>query len=153
VIEAIGESKFIDSLVAERTGTLRKQSNMALNGCEDQVRASIQKEASEAIGIFARWTPGGAGADVRERLRAIRNQRLAHRQIEASVDNKGPRNEEIEAFFQDTLELVKLLCHVVRADFYDPAATAEVYRRPAALFWASVRGENTEGHPDYQPRR
>lgn len=151
VIEALGESEFIDSLVTDRMGTLRKQSNMALNGFEEQIRTDIQEGASKAIALFAKWAPGGAGSDIRERLRIMRNQNLAHRQIEASVENKGASNEEIETFFQDTLALVKLLCHVIRADSYNPAQTAEVYSRPAALFWASVRGENTEGHPEYRP--
>jgi hypothetical protein len=38
VIDAIGDSEFIDSLVAERMGTLRKQSNMALNGSQSVSR-------------------------------------------------------------------------------------------------------------------
>ena len=61
-----------------------------------------------------------------------------------------PTDEEIESFYQDNSKLVGLLSSLVAAVTYDPNDTAEVYRFYAKFFWAGVRGERTEGHPNYQ---
>jgi len=59
--------------------------------------------------------------------------------------------EQTEALYQDRSNLVQLLFHVVEKTAYDPAEAAAVYARYAELFWASVRGERTEGHPQCRP--
>ena len=56
---------------------------------------------------------------------------------------------EIESFYQDNSELIRLLLSLVEADVYDPKDTAEIYRHYATFFWAGMRGEQTEGHPNY----
>jgi hypothetical protein len=58
----------------------------------------------------------------------------------------------IESFYQDTSELVRLLLSLIEALAYDPQDAALVYRHYATLFWAGVRGEQTEGHPNYRAR-
>jgi hypothetical protein len=39
------------------------------------------------------------------------------------------------------------------ATAYDPNETGGVYRHHAELFWAGVKGERTEGHPNYRATR
>jgi hypothetical protein len=62
----------------------------------------------------------------------------------------SPKDEEIEAFYSDNSEIVRLLLAVVNAVVFDPAAAGEAYRIYANHFWASVRGERTEGYPNYR---
>jgi len=47
-------------------------------------------------------------------------------------------------------KLIGLLLSLVRAEAYDPDDTAEVYRFHSKLFWAAVRGQRTEGHPNFR---
>jgi hypothetical protein len=47
-------------------------------------------------------------------------------------------------------ELIRLLLHLVLAHAYNPDETGKVYRHHANLFWASVRGERSDGHPNYR---
>lgn len=87
---------------------------------------------------------------IRKKLLTLRNERLAHRQTEASVGAADASDSEIEEFYQDNSTLVSQLLHLVEAMVYDPGETAEVYRHHAAYFWAGVRGERKIGHPDYR---
>jgi hypothetical protein len=57
---------------------------------------------------------------------------------------------EIESFYQDNSELIHLLLSLVERIAYDPNDTAETYHFYASFFWAGVRGERTEGHPNYR---
>ncbi|CAM2184575.1 hypothetical protein BO443_50431 [Burkholderia orbicola] len=55
-------------------------------------------------------------------------------------------------FYQDTLELVRLLLSVFLATAFDIAREGgDVYRHHAEFFWGAARGERTEGHPRYVP--
>ncbi|WP_035468664.1 AbiU2 domain-containing protein [Trinickia symbiotica] len=152
VIDGIRSRDVIDALVAERLSGLSKQSNMTFLGFGAQMRDAIQSGASKAIELFEQYCPGGSRRAVLENLRRVRHERLAHRQVTPSKPN-GPAatDEQIEAFYQDTTALVGKLLSVVLGVAYNFAETANVYSRPAALFWMSVRGERTEGHPDYRP--
>jgi hypothetical protein len=64
----------------------------------------------------------------------------------------GPNSSDdaVEAFYQDMSKLISLLLHLVERTAYDPAETAKVFALHAKYFWASVRGERTEGHPNYR---
>ena len=152
VIDGIRNTHIIDALVAERLSGLSKQSNMTMLGFEVQMRDAVQSGASKAINHFEQYSPGGSRRAVLEDLRRLRHERLAHRQVTPSKAN-GPEasDEQIEAFYQDTTALIGLLLSVLLGVAHDFAETGNVYRRPSALFWASVRGERTEGHPDYRP--
>ncbi|WP_406869763.1 hypothetical protein [Paraburkholderia fungorum] len=152
VIDGIRSAHIINALVAERLSGLSKQSNMTMLGFETQMQDAVQSSASKAINLFEHYCPGGSRRTVLEDLRRLRHERLAHRQVTPSQTN-GPEatDEQIEGFYQDTTELVGRLLSVLLGVAHDFAETANVYRRPSSLFWASVRGERTEGHPDYQP--
>jgi hypothetical protein len=51
----------------------------------------------------------------------------------------SPKDEEIEAFYSDNSEIVRLLLAVVNAVVFDPAAAGEAYRIYANHFWARAR--------------
>ena len=70
---------------------------------------------------------------------------------EAATDPSAS-DEEIEAFYRDNSEIIRLLLSAVNALAYNPAKAGEVFRHDAAHFWAGTRGEQTEGHPNYRAR-
>ena len=114
----------------------------------DQVRSDLSQCASKAIALVDKYSKGGSHCAVLENLRRLRHERLAHRQTEAMPVTAA--DVEIESFYQDKPELIHLLQSVVEGTAYDPNDTAEIFRHYAASFWAGVRGERTEGHPDYR---
>ena len=59
------------------------------------------------------------------------------------------RKHIIEAFYDDTAELVRLLLSLVKATAFDLTEAADVYRVYARHFWINARGEQTEGHPEF----
>jgi hypothetical protein len=69
---------------------------------------------------------------------------------EVAATGLAPTDEETESFYQDNSKLVGLLLSLVAGVAYEPNDTAEVYRFYAKFFWAGVRGEQTEGHPNYR---
>ena len=120
---------------------------------EDQIRQELSERASKAIALVDKYSRGGPHHAVLENLRRLRHESLAHRQIEATpVTTTGldPTDVEIESFYQDNSELIHLLLSLVKAVAYDPSDSALKERFDARLFWAGVRGERTEGHPNYQ---
>jgi hypothetical protein len=78
---------------------------------------------------------------------------LAHHQLKPTTE-KGPdaTDAEIESFYQSNLKLVPALLHVIGIG-YSTEESADIHRRYAKLFWASMRGERTQGHPDYRKPR
>jgi AbiU2 len=118
---------------------------------EDEMRDDLSQRASEAIALVEKYSRGGAHCTVLENLRRLRHERLAHRQIDAMpVTTADATDAEIESFYQDNSQLIHLLESLVEAVAYDPNDHAEAYRPCAELFWAGVRGERTEGHPNYR---
>jgi hypothetical protein len=118
---------------------------------EDQMRSHLNRQASEAIGLVEKYSKAGSHYATLEKLRRLRNQRLAHRPVkEVAATGVDPTDEEIESFYQDNSKLVSLLLSLVAGVAYDPKDTAEVARFYAKFFWAGVRGERTEGHPNYR---
>ena len=58
---------------------------------------------------------------MREKLWNLRNERLAHRQAKITeATGADATDEEIETFYQDMSELIRLLLHLVEAHAYDP---------------------------------
>jgi AbiU2 len=122
-------------------------------GWEDQMRSELSQRAIKAIALVDKYSKGGSHCTVLKNLRRLRHERLAHRQTEAmpvAATGLDATDEEIESFYQDNSKLVGLLSSLVAAVTYDPNQTAEVAGFYAKFFWAGVRGERTEGHPNYQ---
>lgn len=120
------------------------------------IERSVHVPIAKAITIIARYQEGGLGYETLEGLRRIRHTRLAHREMMSVVAPPSPIQDmdvKIDAFFADMLELTRLLRLGVQGVDYDPSATASIQAGYARLFWRSVMGERTEGHPDYQAAR
>lgn len=117
-----------------------------------QVSDDLGKEAKAACSLIDKYLNGGSHNGVLENLKTLRDQRLAHRQLEpAAVSGASSTDKEIEEFYRDTAKLIHILMSLVNATAYDPEEAAEVYRHYAAHFWVGARGERTEGHPNYRP--
>src|SRR6185437_12953308 len=115
---------------------------------------TLRKRATQAVALIGKYDQGGTCHAVLKSLRNLRNERLAHRQVTSTpveVRAEDASEKEIEAFYQDMSELIKHLLSVVLRTSYDTADTADVFQFHAKFFWASVRGERTEGHPNYRP--
>jgi hypothetical protein len=124
---------------------------MGMASWEDEMRSDLNQQAREAIGLVEKYSEKGSHYATLQKLRRLRNQRLAHRPAkEVAATGLDPTDEEIESFYQDKSKLVGLLLSLVAGVAYDPNDTAEVARFYAKFFWAGVRGERTEGHPNYR---
>ena len=119
---------------------------------EAEMRVDMDRKARTVLELIDSYARNGRNVDVLEKLRALRHGRLAHRQIEPSATN-GPTltDQEIEAFYQDNSRIISLLSSLALGVAYDPQETGDVFRYHASFFWAAVRGERTEGHPNYRP--
>lgn len=118
----------------------------------EQMRQDLGQRAGEAVTLIEKYSKGGSHYSVRDALRRMRHQQLAHRDTTVTATGASATDQEIEHFYRDNSEIVRLLLSAVNAVAYDPAETGEVFRHHAAHFWASVRGEKTEGHPNYRAR-
>ena len=144
IARTLGDRRVIEALAADRAPCTEDV---------DEMRQDLGQRAGEVILLVKKYSPGGPHYTVRESLQRIRHERLAHRGITtADAVGPSPTDEEIESFYRDNSEIVRLLLSVVNAVAYDPAVTGEVFRIYAAHFWAGVRGERTEGHPNYRAR-
>jgi AbiU2 len=133
--------------------TKERADKMGISGVEPQLRVDLDKKAAEVLILVAKYDQGGSDADVLQRLRNLRNTRLAHRQTTPGAPHSADlTDKEIEGFYQDNSKLIHILLSLVDGHAYDPGETAGVYRHYAGHFWAGVRGEQTEGHPNYRGR-
>lgn len=160
IADAIRDPQTISLLASEsgariETSMVRPRgaiSRASIDAITNSVRASLEEKAKAALAIADKYARGGSGYAALERLKTVRNERLAHHQLEATASpTKNATDQEIEDFYLDNSELVRLLLSLVTATAYNPQEGAEVHRTYARNFWASVKGERTEGHPFYRP--
>jgi AbiU2 len=143
IADVLRKQSVVDALAAERAA--------GMIGAKDQIRLDLSQRASEAIALVDKYSKGGSHYATREKLTTLRNERLAHRPAkEVAAAGADPTDEEVESFYQDNSKLIHLLMSLVKRIAYDPNDTAETYRFYAAFFWVGVRGERTEGHPNYR---
>jgi hypothetical protein len=117
---------------------------------EAHLREAWAEKIQKAGALTDKYEKDGAASEVLKKLQRIRNISLAHRQnAPEKAGTVDATDDEIEAFYQDTLRVVEYLLSVVLATSFDLSDTADVYRHHAKYFWAAVRGERTEGHPNY----
>ncbi|CAG2154675.1 AbiU2 domain-containing protein [Cupriavidus numazuensis] len=149
VRESLRNEAYFEALVRRRAARL----NMRRDPVE-RVREALADKRDEVKGIVEKYMQGGVGAPVMEHLKALRNERLAHRQLKTPTE-PGAREaseEKIEELYQDTLKAVTVLLSLVSAHYFDIATdAANVYGHHARFFWAAARGERTEGHPNFRP--
>jgi hypothetical protein len=139
VAKTLRKPHVINALAADRA--------TRLPASEIEIRQHLKQTAKQAIDLIDKYSNDGS---TRQKMQTLRNGRLAHREI-APATGSSATDEEVESFYQDMSKLIGLLLSLVMAKAYDPDDTAEVYRFHAKFFWAAVRGERTEGHPNFRP--
>jgi hypothetical protein len=145
IAATLGDKRVIDALAADRAA------RVGLPEAEGQMRKELGQCADAAIMLVGKYSEDDPHGVVRRKLKELRNERLAHRQTGATaIAEADPTAGEIESFYQDMSELIRLLLSLVMAVAYNPEDTRDVYRHHAKFFWAGVRGERTEGHPSYR---
>lgn len=147
IAETLRDEHFFSALIARRAADMP----LSAGGMEELLREALEPKRTAVLGFVRKYSNGGTGFGVLERLRALRHERLAHRQIMAApAPRSDSADEEVDSFYADNLELVRLLLSLVVATAFDLSEAAEVYRHHARFFWASARGERTQGHPNFR---
>jgi hypothetical protein len=145
IIKKIRNRQTID-LLAQKHSTTRYE--------YEEVYRSLNETSKKVLAIAGKYERSGPSYNVLKKLRTLRDERLAHYDVNAStVPEKEATDKDIEEFYQDNSELVQLLLGLVTATACAPQENMEIQRFYAKLFWASVRGERTEGHPNYRHPR
>jgi hypothetical protein len=145
IARILSDDRIIDILAADRAAGFNDVH------IEAEMKKDLKQKAKEAIDLIKDYSQNGRHEAVLEKLRTVRHERLAHRQIElTAATGPGLTDEEIESFYQDNSKIIGLLLSLVSGIGYDPKETGEVFRHHASFFWAAVRGERTEGHPNYR---
>jgi hypothetical protein len=103
--------------------------------------------------LIQKYVEGEGEATLRH-LKRLRNERLAHHEIEAKAATapgaESATDQEVETFYLDMAQLIRLLKGAVERTSYNPDQTAQIHAKNAAFFWAGVKGERTAGHPNYR---
>jgi len=147
IANALGNRRIIDALAAASAARFNDWP-----GTKEAMSADLGASAGEAIALVRKYEENGERHGTFIKLKTLRDEHLAHRQlVPTPVDAGGydAMDAEVEAFYQDMSSVIRLALHVVEKTAYNPREGAEVYAHYAEFFWASVRGERTEGHPQY----
>ncbi|UEP47393.1 hypothetical protein LMA00_12130 [Burkholderia ambifaria] len=164
IADRLRDKKFFEALVQYRAGRIGLRSKFA----PDAIRSALTPKRDQVLELISKYSVNGSSFEVLEKLKTLRHQHLAHRQLPTTPvapavsdvpgqqDDEGQppvwaTNDEIETFYQDNLEIIRLLLSLVQGMAYDLSEATDVYKHHAKYFWASARGERTEGHPDYYP--
>jgi len=145
IYDTLKNDAVFDAIVAERA------SKSSVPGFADIIRSTLDEKRTAVHSLIQKYKKAGSGNAAFKKLLALRHERLAHRKKEANTTMVLPSDQEIQTFYEDTLEIMKQLESLVLATSFDLNQAADVYRHHAQFFWASVRGERTEGHPNYRP--
>jgi AbiU2 len=137
------DTEIVDALALDRARRL---------GFEDvleHMREDLAKRADTVLALIGKYIEGGARNSVLETLRALRHERLAHRQLSpATAPGATATDEEIEEFYQDNSKLIHILLSLVNAMAYDPEDTARVFRYYATCFWAGFQQNEKTKTPE-----
>lgn len=147
IAEKLRDKKFFSAFVARRAaGT-----GLLSTGVVDSMRQTLEPKRDAVVKLVQKYSKGGKGYAAFEKLRALRHERLAHRQTTpTNATLADVTDKEIESIYEDNLELIRLLLSLFLATAFDLKEAADVYRHHAKFFWANARGERTEGHPSYR---
>ena len=146
IAKIIGDKHIIDTLAVDRASRFNDIH------IEAEMKEDLRGKAQEVIDLIKSYSTGGANNAILEKLRTVRHERLAHRQIEpTAATGPGLPDTDVESFYQDNSKIIGRLLSLVSAVHYEPGETGEVFRHHASFFWSAVRGERTEGHPNYRP--
>lgn len=149
IMDKLRDKAFFDALVSRRAAGTGLSSLRV-----EDMRQALEPKRDAIVKLIRKYCEGGDGYAAFKKLRTLRHERLAHRQtapINATLADAT--DKEIESFYEDNLELIRLLLSLVLATAFDLKEAADVYRHHAKFFWVNVRGERTEGHPNYRSSR
>lgn len=160
IADRLRDKRLFEALVQHRTQRLGLRSSFAPSA----IREALASKRDKVLALISKYSEGGTAALVLEKLTRVRHAHLAHRELPtapAGIDQLSQHDaesesvdlatgDEIEEFYQDSLQLISLLLSLVQAHSYDLSQAAKVYQHHAKFFWASLRGERTEGHPAFR---
>jgi hypothetical protein len=130
------DGEVVDALALDRARRL------GLLDAFKAMRDDLGMKADNVLSLVGKYMKGGRSEGVLKRLRALRHERLAHRQVEpATARGADTTDDEIEEFYQDNSKLIQTLLSLVNAMAYDPSGTASVFGRYASSFWARISEE------------
>jgi len=149
IVENLHDKSFFDALFQKRIAEVKDfPMNVRL---ATEKRLKSQRQAILTLG--RKYQKSGSGFGTFAKLRILRDQRLAHRQISGPTTPEfDATDDEIERFYADTLDIVTRLVALVLGAACDLEGAGGLYRHHAASFWVNARGERTEGHPTYQQK-
>lgn len=124
------DSQVIDAIVMDRARRL------GFLDVLEYMKEDLAQKANTALGLISKYMEGGSNNNVLGTLRALRHERLAHRQLSpTTAAGATATDEEIEEFYQDNSRLINILMSLVNAVAYDPEDTARVFRYYATCIW------------------
>ncbi len=138
IANSLQDKRIMDALAAEceaQGGGLGDADVLGKFGREQS--DALRQRAMEAIAIIDTYTDGGSRYSTYKKLKRLRDEHLAYRQVTptpAEVVGADTTDEEIENFYQDMSRLIRLLRGSVEDTDYNPEETAKLRRRHAALF-------------------
>ncbi|MEX3982798.1 hypothetical protein AB4Y45_27880 [Paraburkholderia sp. EG287A] len=138
----------LNALIVKRVG---EHSGSAFDRIlAEHIASSCVDYINKAGELFDRYWKRGEASHVMQHLQVLRNTMLAHNQLAPQrITGKDATDDEIEAFYRDTRTIVECLLHAMHATALDMNDTQGVYETYARYFFGAVRGERTEGHPEY----
>lgn len=148
ISERLRNKELFEALVAARWA----RTGLTALGVKDSIRVALESKRDAVVNLVYKYSKGGIGYAILQKIRSLRHERLAHRQIApTNASLADATDNEIESFYEDNLELIRLLLSLVLATAFDLTETESVYRHHAKFFWMNAKGERTEGHPSYRP--
>lgn len=137
------DAELVDALALDRARRL------GFEEVYEYMKEELSKRADTVVALIGKYMEGGARNNILETLRALRHERLAHRQLSpATAPGATATDEEIEEFYQDNSKLIHILLSLVNAMAYDPEDTARVFRHYAAAFWARFQRDERARVPE-----
>jgi hypothetical protein len=148
VVKAIHDQDTWNAIVAHR------RSGCGFAFLEDHLVGDLERMRDTVQAIHDKYAKGGPAHSTLKALIQLRNNHLAHTQVLSAAEApRGPEDDQVEEFYFETTKAGSALLRLLRGQAHDYAGTANVYCHYARRFWAAARGENTDGHPDYQGDR
>ena len=141
IADTLREDSVIELLASDRASRFVKHALIDESAVVDQMRDDLRKRANDAVLLIAKYSRGGKSEGAFKKIRALRHERLAHRQLAqttAMTTGADATDEEIEEFYQDNSKLIEILLGLVSAIAYAPQDTAYIFGFYADHFWKRV---------------
>ena len=146
--DELRNDEVFNALVSERGA----DDERLASAISDDLNRVLNVEREKIISLIEIYLKGGKGHATFLKTRTLRNEHLAHRQITPSeVPLEDTTDKDIELFYEDTVEIVRLLLSLVLGLGSNLSEFAKIYSHCAKVFWINARGERTEGHPNFHP--